>query len=182
MAEVRQRKVVVTEPSKSSNPEPSLSAQAESEDNPGITLLDVARSVVFVLLASAALSYFITRESFVWGIARPNWSRPAVVKSWIVCLPSYHSFPTFLSFSFLISYSAARSEQASFLTIIFYSQDQNNTQMRTSKPSTAPTPTPTSPSSSPSTAQSTMSPPAVATTAPAAPTTSSQAPTHRGPS
>jgi len=51
------------------------SARAKAEDS-AFSLLDVARSIVFLLIASSALSYFVTRESFTWGVKRPGWMRP----------------------------------------------------------------------------------------------------------
>lgn len=60
----------------------SATSKANAEDS-SFNPLDIARVIVFVLLASAGVSYFVTKESFTWGIGRPNWTRPEVVKSWI---------------------------------------------------------------------------------------------------
>ncbi|PQE08442.1 cytochrome b5-like heme steroid binding domain-containing protein [Rutstroemia sp. NJR-2017a BBW] len=46
---------------------------ADDEDAPGITLLDILRSIVFVVVASCGLSYVVTRNSWVWGVERPAW-------------------------------------------------------------------------------------------------------------
>ncbi|PQE29449.1 cytochrome b5-like heme steroid binding domain-containing protein [Rutstroemia sp. NJR-2017a WRK4] len=46
---------------------------ASDEDAPGITLLDILRSIVFVVVASCGLSYVVTRNSWVWGVERPAW-------------------------------------------------------------------------------------------------------------
>lgn len=88
MADVRQRKQPPTseptESSESSEQEKtklSPSQLAKAEDS-AFSLLDVARTIVFLILASTALSYFITRESFVWNLERPSWTRPAVIKSY----------------------------------------------------------------------------------------------------
>lgn len=75
MSEVRQRKPIAD-----SKPTPAERAKAEDS---AISLLDVARTIIFVILASSAVSYFVTRESFVWGIERPNWTRPEVIQSWL---------------------------------------------------------------------------------------------------
>lgn len=32
---------------------------------------------------SSALSYFVTREDIFWGMKRPQWTRPEVIKTWI---------------------------------------------------------------------------------------------------
>jgi hypothetical protein len=77
MAEIRQRKPV---PEKATTP----AALAKKEDGVGISVLDIFRTIVFVLLASSAASYFITKESFVWGLQRPNWSKIDFIKSYLV--------------------------------------------------------------------------------------------------
>jgi hypothetical protein len=65
----------------------SLNKLAEAEDS-SFSWLDVARSIVFLLLLSGLTSYFITRNSFVWNVGRPSWTRPAVIQAWIVRPPS----------------------------------------------------------------------------------------------
>lgn len=47
-------------------------------------LLEVLRTLVFVLVASTSLSYLITRESFVWNIKRPAFTRPEAIKAYFV--------------------------------------------------------------------------------------------------
>jgi predicted heme/steroid binding protein len=61
----------------------TLKERVKKEDAGGNVLLDVARTIVFLVLASSALSYLVTRESFVWGVARPNWTKPDMIKAWI---------------------------------------------------------------------------------------------------
>jgi hypothetical protein len=78
MADVRQRK----KPDGKPVPKEIL----KKEDGSGLPILEILRALVFLLIASSALSYFVTRESFVWGIKRPQWSRLDVVKAYIVCL------------------------------------------------------------------------------------------------
>jgi hypothetical protein len=46
---------------------------ATDEDAPGITLLDILRTIVFFVVASCGLSYVVTRNSWVWGVERPAW-------------------------------------------------------------------------------------------------------------
>ncbi|KAM3069527.1 hypothetical protein ACMFMF_008744 [Clarireedia jacksonii] len=53
---------------------------AADEDAPGISLLDILRSIVFVVIASCGLSYVITRESWFWGVGRPAWTKPEVLR------------------------------------------------------------------------------------------------------
>ncbi|PVH89561.1 cytochrome b5 [Cadophora sp. DSE1049] len=60
----------------------TLAARAKAEDS-AFSLTDVARTIVFLLLASSALSYFVTRENFTWGVRRPSWATVAGVKSLI---------------------------------------------------------------------------------------------------
>jgi len=76
MADVRQRKPVAE---KTVTP----AALAKKEDGTGISVLDIFRTIAFVLLASSAASYFVTKESFAWGLQRPNWSRVDVIKGYL---------------------------------------------------------------------------------------------------
>ncbi|TVY62338.1 Membrane steroid-binding protein [Lachnellula suecica] len=69
--ELRQRKPKITSETNGK----TISADLlKKEDGHGFPLLDIVRSLVFVLLASSALSYFVTRESFIWGVTRPKWA------------------------------------------------------------------------------------------------------------
>lgn len=61
---------------------------AKKEDN-SFSWVDIFRGVTFLVLLSSLVSYFITRESFVWNIERPNFTRVDVIKSWIVLHPSF---------------------------------------------------------------------------------------------
>lgn len=81
MADLRQRKPAA----ETTSSKPSPAARAKAEDS-AISFLDIARTIVFVILASGAVSYFVTRESFVWGVQRPSWTRPEVIQSWLVGL------------------------------------------------------------------------------------------------
>ena len=64
-------------------PKLTPSQLAKAEDS-SFSWLDVARSLVFLLLLSGATSYFVTRDSFVWNVSRPSWTRPEVIQSWLV--------------------------------------------------------------------------------------------------
>jgi hypothetical protein len=81
MSEVRHR-------TSAKRPEPvamTPAARAKEEDST-ITLLDICRGVVFVVLISSALSWFVTRDSLVWNIQRPAFTRLDVIKIWIVSI------------------------------------------------------------------------------------------------
>ncbi|TVY31915.1 Membrane steroid-binding protein 2 [Lachnellula cervina] len=81
MADIRQRKAApADQPGK---PKPVPKEVLEKEDGRGLPILDILRALVFVLLASSALSYFVTGESFLWGVQRPQWTRLDVVKAYI---------------------------------------------------------------------------------------------------
>lgn len=67
----------------------SVAARAKAEDS-AFSLVDVARTIVFLLLASSALSYFVTRESFTWGVKRPSWATVGGIRSLIVSLIILH--------------------------------------------------------------------------------------------
>jgi hypothetical protein len=83
MSELRQRGAAKPEDKEDIADKPSVSQLAKDEDS-AFSLLDVARTLVFLLLLSAATSYFITRESFTWNLDRPKWSRPEVIQAWLV--------------------------------------------------------------------------------------------------
>jgi hypothetical protein len=91
MADVRQRKKAEP-PSTPPKPPKSASALAKDEDSSSFSILDIFRVLTFVVLVSSALSYFITRKSFVWGLDRPDFTRLDVIKSWIVSSPPSLSF------------------------------------------------------------------------------------------
>jgi len=80
MAEIRERKP--TKPKDADVVVDGPAVLAAREDS-AISLLDIARSIVLLLLVSTALSYLITRDSFVWNIQRPKFTRPEVIKAWI---------------------------------------------------------------------------------------------------
>ncbi|TVY38854.1 Membrane steroid-binding protein, partial [Lachnellula occidentalis] len=79
MADIRQRKPAPAP----SEGKPVPKEVLEKEDGSGFPFLDILRALVFVLLASSALSYFVTGESFVWGVQRPQWSRLDVIKAYM---------------------------------------------------------------------------------------------------
>jgi hypothetical protein len=104
MSELRQRSTKKEEEEEAkSSPSLSPAARARAEDN-AITLLDLCRGLVFLLLLCGATSYIVTRESFIWNIKRPGWTRPAAIRAWIVCavlsynlsLPAGSSLPSCL--------------------------------------------------------------------------------------
>jgi hypothetical protein len=74
---------------------PYARALIEAEDS-SFSWVDIARSIVFVLLLSGATSYFITRDSFTFNLSRPSWTRPAVIQTWIVRFNTFKA-PTALS-------------------------------------------------------------------------------------
>ncbi|KAG9229154.1 putative membrane steroid-binding protein 2 [Amylocarpus encephaloides] len=75
---VRQRKAVAPTPDKTVPTE-----VLKKEDSTSFSLLDIARTVVFLVLVSSVSSYFITGESFVWNVARPQWTKIEHVKAWM---------------------------------------------------------------------------------------------------
>lgn len=62
----------------------SLNKLAADEDAAPFSLVDLLRSIVFVLVASCGLSYVVTRNSYFWGIKRPNWTHGEVLKGYWV--------------------------------------------------------------------------------------------------
>jgi hypothetical protein len=54
-----------------------------NSSNSGFNLLDIFKVILVTLALSAALSWFITGESFLWGW-KPWWSQPGAIRSWMV--------------------------------------------------------------------------------------------------
>ncbi|ESZ96130.1 hypothetical protein SBOR_3481 [Sclerotinia borealis F-4128] len=57
----------------------SLNKLASDEDSAPFSLVDLLRSLVFLTIASCGLSYVVTRNSYVWGLKRPNWMYGQVI-------------------------------------------------------------------------------------------------------
>jgi hypothetical protein len=94
MSDLRQRKKADAPPTPAKSP----AALAKEEDSSSL-LLDVFRALTFLIICSCALSYFVTRNSVVWGLQRPNWTRVDVVRSWIV-FPPFPLHPLSISKSY----------------------------------------------------------------------------------
>ncbi|CAG8981760.1 hypothetical protein HYALB_00013977 [Hymenoscyphus albidus] len=77
-SEVRQRKPATTE---SGAGKPVPQSVIKKEDS--VSTLDIFRALFFLVLASCALSYFVTRESFVWNVARPKWTRVEAIQAFL---------------------------------------------------------------------------------------------------
>jgi hypothetical protein len=84
MSELRQRSTKKDEDEDKGN-KLTASQLARAEDR-SFSLVEIARSIVFLLLLSGATSYFVTRESFVWNLSRPKWTQPEVIQAWLVRL------------------------------------------------------------------------------------------------
>ena len=63
---------------------PSPATLAKAEDKGSNVLLEAGRTLLLLFIMSSALSYFVTREDIFWGMKRPQWTRPEVIKTWIV--------------------------------------------------------------------------------------------------
>jgi len=74
---VRQRKTTKDPASTAGGREEAISRSGFS-----ISLLDILRSVVFLVLASGLTSWLVTGEDFWWG-RRPAFTRADVVKAWL---------------------------------------------------------------------------------------------------
>ena len=87
-SELRQRGSKSSE-SEKDTPAPAVSpaALAQKEDQGSNVLLEAGRTLLLLFLISSALSYFVTREDIFWGVNRPSWTRPQVVKTWWVSCP-----------------------------------------------------------------------------------------------
>jgi hypothetical protein len=61
----------------------SRAVEDADEEATRIGVTDVLRVLGGVILLSSALSWFVTNDSILWGY-RPAFTRPAVVRSWLV--------------------------------------------------------------------------------------------------
>ncbi|KAJ5826552.1 Cytochrome b5 [Penicillium robsamsonii] len=86
MSELRQRPTATSKSSNGPDKEPisrQHSSNNESDQGHGISLLDIIRVIVTLLLACGGLSYYMTSsESVMWGY-RPWYTRWPVVKQWV---------------------------------------------------------------------------------------------------
>ena len=93
-SEIRQRKPATVEEVSDSETENESKGrtvpQSVIKKEDSISTLDIFRSIFFLVLASCALSYFVTRESFVWNVARPKWTRVEAIQTFLV---SYFPIP-----------------------------------------------------------------------------------------
>jgi hypothetical protein len=118
MAEVRQRTTgpkptipsgSTSQPAPSRTPShsPSPADRIKAEDEAGLTLLDILRSITLLFLLSSALSWFITGESLIWNASRPAITTPSYWKSFFVrvlpFLPPLHSSPLTFHRAFALS-------------------------------------------------------------------------------
>jgi predicted heme/steroid binding protein len=86
MAEVRQRG-----PKTTKEPVATTDGRAETieRSSSSFSVVDIARSIVFLLLGSGLLSWFVTGNDVWWG-HRPSFTRIDVLKTWIVSHPFAH--------------------------------------------------------------------------------------------
>ena len=84
MAEVRQR-AKAADPTVA--PAEPTSAKTTKPKKSGFSFTDVLRVLGGILLLNCTLSYFVTSSSLTWGW-RPWYSKPGVVASWLVYLPT----------------------------------------------------------------------------------------------
>lgn len=109
MSTVRQRHVRTPSPSPSPPPPPAelLTERVAAEDRGRISALDVLRVLAGLVLLSSALSYLVTNTSLTWN-HRPAWTRPAVVRAWLVRWTFFFS-PSLLCLSLWLPYLVAMS-------------------------------------------------------------------------
>ncbi|KGO74993.1 Gtr1/RagA G protein [Penicillium italicum] len=86
MSELRQRSTATSKSSNGPDKEPNSRehpSNDETDQDHGISLLDIIRVVVTLLIACGGLSYYMTSsESVLWGY-RPWYTRWPVVKQWV---------------------------------------------------------------------------------------------------
>lgn len=88
MSELRQRPTATSKSSNGPDKEPNSkphSGNDETDQDRGISVLDIIRVIVTLLIACGGLSYYMTSsESVLFGY-RPWYTRWPVVKQWVVC-------------------------------------------------------------------------------------------------
>ncbi|KAH1498302.1 hypothetical protein LV164_006210 [Aspergillus fumigatus] len=84
MSELRQRQVPAQSPSTSDKP--TKSASPRRSDDGGISVADIIRVLLTLVVASCGLSYYMTGESLLWGY-RPWFTRWPVLVQYIVSQP-----------------------------------------------------------------------------------------------
>jgi hypothetical protein len=97
MSELRQRPTATAARSEKTET-PQRRRPSDNDEDHGISLLDVIRVIVTLIVASCGLSYYMTStESMLWGY-RPWFTRWPVVKQWVVRTSPHtlipHNLPT----------------------------------------------------------------------------------------
>jgi hypothetical protein len=59
---------------------------AKEEDELGFSLLEVLRAITLLLLLSGLVSWFVTQDSFTWGLKRPQFTKVNYWTRLMVCL------------------------------------------------------------------------------------------------
>ena len=93
MSDLRQRQVPSSKEPSNQQPAKQQKKKGEKESNgtsTGISILDIIRVLVTLVVASCGLSYYTTSsESLLWGY-RPWFTRWPLVVQYIVSTPSIH--------------------------------------------------------------------------------------------
>ena len=58
--------------------------EVEEDTSRVLSVLDIIRVSVLLILASCALSYWVTTDSLIWGFKRPWWTKGAEVRAYFV--------------------------------------------------------------------------------------------------
>lgn len=92
MSELRQRQTAATSESSRDTNTTTQRTRRTSEDR-GISVLDILRILVTLIITSCGLSYYVTNsESVLWGY-RPWYTRWPVLKAYLVSSTEQHSSP-----------------------------------------------------------------------------------------
>lgn len=106
--ELRQRKPVAEANGSTEQKGPS-SRREDIDDGSGVSLLDILRIILGLLLLNCLLSYFITNDSFLWGW-RPWFVRPSVVARW-------WQGPVYLTDAELLAYNGSDAAKPVYLAL-----------------------------------------------------------------
>lgn len=109
--EIRQRKPTAGAQANGSAPEKRARSRSRdrSDENASLSVLDIVRIILGLVLLNCLLSYFVTNDSLLWGW-RPWFVRPAVVARW------WHG-PVYLTDAELAAYDGSNPAKPVYLAL-----------------------------------------------------------------
>ncbi|KAJ6160376.1 hypothetical protein N7470_003772 [Penicillium chermesinum] len=117
MSELRQRPNAIGSGSSQSQETPARGQKVHADENRGISVLDIIRVLVTLVLAILGLSYYTTNgESFLWGY-RPWFTRLPVVMNYLLSPPLSQTGPVNLTPAQLSLYNGSDKNLPIYLAV-----------------------------------------------------------------